>query len=78
MHLMDKQSFLVLIKRYFDFIKKEKKFDEYLLILENSVIVKKEAFIKLKKPILKISDFFNKNERKLLPKELISEVVDIK
>jgi hypothetical protein len=75
---MDKQNFLSLLNRYFDFIKKEKKYDDYLLVLEKSVIIKKEAFRKMKKPILKISDFFNKNERKLIPKDLASEVDDIK
>ena len=78
MHSKDKQNFLSLLKRYFDFIKKEKKYDDYLLVLEKSVIIKKEAFRIMKKPILKISDFFNKNVRKLIPKDLASEVVDIK
>jgi len=78
MHLIDKQTFIVLLKRYFDFLKKDKKFDEYLLVFENSIIIKKEAFSKMNNHILKISDFFNKNERKIFSKEIIAEVVDIK
>jgi len=46
--------------------------------MENIVIIKKEASEKLKIPILKISDFYDKENRKLLAKEHIFDIVHIK
>ncbi len=76
--ITDKENFIILLKRYFEYIKKEKIFDEYLIIMENYIIIKKEAHGKLKKPILKISDFFEKSERKIKAENLICDIVQIK
>ena len=64
--------------RYFSFIKKEKNPDEYLINFDNIIILKKEIFSKIKKPIIYISQFFDLENRKKMEKNHFEKLVKIK
>ena len=72
----DKLTFTFLLNRYFDFLKKEKNTEDFILIQDNTVILKKESFKNIKKPILKISNFYDSNLRNLQAKELICDKIN--